>query len=385
MRNVIIFIFFLFAIDVIAQQEKQIMVGAEQMDQYLPLLKGKRVAILTNHSSMVGNTHLVDTLLSYSINIVNVFAPEHGFRGNQPDGAHIDNSKDQKTGIPIISLYGLNKNLPVEILENIDVLIFDIQDVGVRFYTYISAMAYAMKSCAEKGTSFIVLDRPNPNGMYVDGPMLDSAYTSYIGTLPLPIVHGLTIGELANMINGEKWMTEKTCPLTVIPVKNYNHLTKYNLPIKPSPNLPSDKSITLYPSLALFEGTVISVGRGTYQPFLQIGHPQFTDLKHSFTPASIPNMSAKPPLENKKCYGYSFENVTVKPAFTLKYLLEFYNKYDQKDEFFSPYFNKLVGNGETMKQIKAGLSEAEIKETWQPGLNKYKLMRKKYLLYKDFE
>ncbi|MEQ8576067.1 MAG: DUF1343 domain-containing protein, partial [Fulvivirga sp.] len=297
-----------------AQQEqnqaadKTIRVGAESLDEYLPLLKDKKVALLANHSSLVGKTHLVDTLLSNDVNIVKVFAPEHGFRGDRPDGATIDNTKDPNTGIPIVSMYGKNKSLPVELLEGVDVLIFDIQDVGVRFFTYISAMAYAMKSCATSGTKFIVLDRPNPNGMLVDGPMLDSAFSSYVGALPLPAVHGLTVGELAKMINGEGWTGNKKCDLTIIPVKNYDHSMPYILPVKPSPNLPSDKSIILYPSLALFEGTAISVGRGTYKPFIQYGHPSFTDLKHTFTPVSIPDMSAKPPLENQKCYGYSFED-----------------------------------------------------------------------------
>ncbi|MEQ8476282.1 DUF1343 domain-containing protein [Fulvivirga sp.] len=376
-----------------AQQEqnqapdKTIRVGAESLDEYLPLLKDKKVALLANHSSLVGKTHLVDTLLSNDVDIVKVFAPEHGFRGDRPDGATIDNTKDPKTGIPIVSMYGKNKSLPVELLEGVDVLIFDIQDVGVRFFTYISAMAYAMKSCAASGTKFIVLDRPNPNGMLVDGPMLDSAFSSYVGALPLPAVHGLTVGELAKMIHGEGWTGDKKCDLTIIPVKNYDHSMPYILPVKPSPNLPSDKSIILYPSLALFEGTAISVGRGTYKPFIQYGHPSFTDLKHTFTPVSIPDMSAKPPLENQKCYGYSFEDKDVKHEFTLKYLLDAYNKFEDKESFFlkTNYFNLLMGTDKTMQQIKAGMSEVAIKATWKSDLDTYMVMRKKYLLYKDFE
>lgn len=376
-----------------AQQEqnqvpdKTIRVGSESLDEYLSLLKDKKVALLANHSSLVGKTHLVDTLLSNDVDIVKVFAPEHGFRGDRPDGATIDNTKDSKTGIPIVSMYGKNKSLPVELLEGVDVLIFDIQDVGVRFFTYISAMAYAMKSCAASDTEFIVLDRPNPNGMLVDGPMLDSAFSSYVGALPLPAVHGLTVGELAKMINGEGWTGDNECDLTIIPVKNYDHSMPYILPVKPSPNLPSDKSIILYPSLALFEGTVISVGRGTYEPFIQYGHPSFTDLKHSFTPVSIPDMSAKPPLENQKCFGYSFEDKDVKHEFTLKYLLDAYNKFEDKESFFlkTNYFNLLMGTDKTMKQIKAGMSEVAIKATWKSDLDTYKIMRKKYLLYKDFE
>ena len=393
MRHYFLLILIIISSGCDAQKQKNqesvnsITVGAEQLNDYLPLLKGKKVALLANHSSLVGKTHLVDTLLGHKVNIVKVFAPEHGFRGDRPDGATVDNTKDPKTGISIVSMYGKNKSLPVELLEGVDVLIFDIQDVGVRFFTYISAMAYAMKSCAATGTEFLVLDRPNPNGMLVDGPMLDSAFSSYVGMLPVPAVHGLTVGELAKMINGEGWTGDSKCKLTVIPVNNYNHSMPYDLPVKPSPNLPSDKAITLYPSLALFEGTVISVGRGTYQPFLQYGHPSLTDLKHTFTPVSIPNMSAKPPLENQKCYGYSLENVDVKHGFTLKYLLDAYNKFEDKESFFlkTNYFNLLMGNNKTMQQIKAGMDEEAIKATWKPDLEAYKVMRKKYLLYKDFE
>lgn len=393
MRHYFLLILIIISSSCTAQQEqnkepnKSIKVGAESLAEYLPLLKDKKVALLANHSSLVGKTHLVDTLLSNDVNIVKVFAPEHGFRGDRPDGATIDSTKDPKTGIPIISMYGKNKSLPQELLEGVDVLIFDIQDVGVRFFTYISAMAYAMKSCAASDTEFIVLDRPNPNGMLVDGPMLDSAFSSYVGALPLPAVHGLTVGELAKMINGEGWTGDNNCDLTVIPVKNYDHSMPYILPVKPSPNLPSDKSIILYPSLALFEGTAISVGRGTYEPFIQYGHPSFTDLKHTFTPVSIPNMSSKPPLEGQQCFGYTFEEKEVEPGFTLRYLLEAYKRFEDKDAFFlkTNYFNLLVGNGQTMEQIKLGMNEDEIKATWQTGLDKYKTLRKKYLLYKDFE
>lgn len=393
MRHYFLLILIVISASCNAQSQKeektspQLKVGAENIDDYLPLLKDKKVALLANHSSLVNKTHLADTLLSLDINIIKVFAPEHGFRGDRPDGETIDSSKDPKTGIPIVSMYGKNKSLPASLLEDVDVLIFDIQDVGVRFFTYISAMAYAMKSCAISDTKFLVLDRPNPNGMFVDGPMLDSAFSSYIGMLPIPVAHGLTVGELAEMINGEKWIGDKPCDLTVAKITGYNHKMGYDLPVKPSPNLPSDKSIILYPSLALFEGTAISVGRGTYEPFVQYGHPSFTDLKHTFTPVSIPNMSSKPPLENQKCYGYSFENTEVKPEFTLRYLLDAYNQFQDKESFFlkTNYFNLLVGNDQTMKQIKSGMTEAQIKATWQADLEKYKTKRKKYLLYKDFE
>lgn len=363
----------------------EIIVGASRLDQYLPILKDKKIAVLANHSSLIGETHLIDSLLSLDISIVKVFAPEHGFRGNKSDGATINDSKDEKTGLPIVSIYGKNKYLPKEHLSDVDILLFDIQDVGVRFYTFISAMHYAMKACAESNTAFMVLDRPNPNGMYVDGPVLDSALSSYVGVHPIPVVHGLTVGELAHMINGEGWLGEKQCELTVITTLNYSHDLEYSLPVKPSPNLPNDQSIKLYPSLALFEGTEISVGRGTYKPFLQIGHPAFTDLSYSFTPASIDGMSKYPPLEGKTCYGYNLEEIDFKPQFTLNYLLEFYERFPKEQPFFKDYFHKLIGNTETMEQIKSGMSEEEIRETWKADLDNYKLTRKKYLLYPDFE
>jgi uncharacterized protein YbbC (DUF1343 family) len=360
--------------------------GDNQINQYLPLLQNKRVAIVANHSAMIAGKHLIDTLLSLDINVTKVLAPEHGFRGDKSDGALINDGKDEKTGIPIISMYGKNKTLDSVIFNNIDIVIFDIQDVGVRFFTFISAMHYVMEACAVSNTPLIILDRPNPNGMYVDGPILDSDYQSYVGIHKIPLVHGLTVGELAKMINGEGWLKDAAkCSLTVITVKNYSHAMSYHLQTKPSPNLPNDLSIALYPSLALFEGTQISVGRGTYKPFLQVGHPSFKDLTYNFTPVSIEGMSKYPPLEGQVCYGYNFENMDFKPHFTLQFLIEFYNKFEDKDDYFKDYFNKLIGNGETMKQIKAGLSEAEIKATWQPQLDQYKIMRKKYLLYPDFE
>ncbi|QSE99276.1 exo-beta-N-acetylmuramidase NamZ family protein [Fulvivirga lutea] len=362
-----------------------IVVGAEQTQLYLPLLNDKKVALLANHSSLVGEQHIVDVLLANKVNIVKVLAPEHGFRGDKSDGVDIKDAKDEKTGIPIVSIYGDNKYIPEKLISDVDVLLFDIQDVGVRFYTFITAMHYAMEACAKTGTKFIVLDRPNPNGMYVDGPILDPKKKSYVGVHPIPIVHGLTVGELATMINGEGWLEAGKCELTVIFVKGYTHSTVYSLPVKPSPNLPNDQSIKLYPSLALFEGTAVSVGRGTQQPFTIIGHPELTELKYSFTPKSIPGMSVNPPLEGKKCYGYDLSKIDFKPHFTLKYLLEFYEMFDEQDQFFKDYFNKLVGNDSTIQQIKAGLSERDIKATWASKLNAYKKMRKKYLLYKDFE
>ncbi|HNP19085.1 MAG TPA: DUF1343 domain-containing protein [Fulvivirga sp.] len=360
--------------------------GDVQLDRYLPLIKDKRVAVVGNHSASISDTHLIDTLLSLNINVVKALAPEHGFRGDKSDGAMINHDVDAKTGIPIISMYGKTKTLDPALFKDIDVVIFDIQDVGVRFFTFISAMHYVMEACAESGTPLIVLDKPNPNGMYIDGPVLDSSQRSYIGVHKIPVVHALTVGELAEMINGEGWLTNAAkCDLTVIPVKNYTHKMPYHIAVKPSPNLPNDLAITLYPSLALFEGTQISVGRGTYKPFLQIGHPSFTDLEYTFTPVSIEGMSKYPPLEGQVCHGYNLENIDFKPHFTLKYLIEFYQKFDDKEHFFKPYFNKLIGNTVTMEQIEAGLSEKEIKASWQPELSKYKNMRKKYLLYPDFE
>lgn len=385
MRIVLLLFAFTYSSFLAEAQSANVIVGAEQTDQYLPLLKNKKVGVLANQTSVIGDKHIVDVLQTNNINVVKVFAPEHGFRGNKSDGMDIKNSIDQLTGIAIESIYGENKYIPAKLLYGLDVVIFDIQDVGVRFYTYISAMQYMMDACAKTNTKFIVLDRPNPNGMYVDGPILDPKLKSYIGVQPIPVVHGLTVGELAQMINGECWLENGKCDLTVIPVKNYNHKTVYSLPIYPSPNLPNDQAIKLYPSLALFEGTVISVGRGTYEPFTQIGHPEFTDLPHNFTPESISNMSVNPPLEGKKCYGYNLKDIAFKPQFTLKYLLEFYEQFENKSAFFTSYFNKLIGNTVTMQQIKDGLSEKEIKATWATKLSAYKKMRKKYLLYADFE
>lgn len=389
MKHILILIIALFCLPNCKGQRAieaaEMSIGAENIEAYLPLLQNKRVGILANHSSLIGKTHLVDTLLSLNIEVIKVFAPEHGFRGDRPDGALISNSKDVATGLPIVSLYGKNKTLPVELLQDIDVLLFDIQDVGVRFYTYISAMHYAMESCATSGKQFIVLDRPNPNGMYIDGPILDSAKQSYVGMHTIPVVHGLTVGELAKMINGEGWLKDGQCDLTVVPVNNYNHSMSYSLPVKPSPNLPNDQAIVLYPSLGLFEGTDISVGRGTYEAFLQIGHPTFINMPHQFTPVSIEGMSKYPPQENNTCYGYDLSKIDFKPQFTLKYVIEFYQLFGDKENYFKDYFNTLIGNTITMKQIEDGMSEEEIKSHWQEDLNSYKAMRKKYLLYPDFE
>jgi uncharacterized protein YbbC (DUF1343 family) len=371
----------------------KIMVGAAQFQTYLPLLTGKRIALLVNQTSMVDNTHLVDTLLSINeaqdlgISIDKVFAPEHGFRGQADAGEKVSNGIDPHTGIPITSLYGNNRKPTPEQLEGLDWVIFDIQDVGVRFYTYISSMHYLMEACAENGVKMMVLDRPNPNGMYVDGPVLDMAQQSFVGMHPIPIVHGLTVGEFAQMINGEQWLdSAANCDLTVINMENYTHKMTYSLPVKPSPNLPNDLSIALYPSICLFEGTDISLGRGTYAPFQHIGHPDFASVSsYSFTPTSIEGMSKYPKHQDKECFGIDFSTVPPTYGFSLKHLIDYYHQYEVKEQYFNDYFKKLAGNDKLSQQIKDGLSEQEIRATWEVDLQNYKQVRKKYLLYADFE
>lgn len=365
------------------QVDEELLVGAQQFEKYVPLLNNKRVAVVANHSALIGNIHLVDTLLAEGVEIKKVMAPEHGFRGDKSDGAEIEDGKDTKTELPIISIYGKTKKPSPEMLRNVDVIIFDIQDVGVRFFTFISTMHYVMEACAENNKQIIILDRPNPHGMVVDGPVLNLKFQSFVGMHPIPTIHGLTVGELALMINGEGWLENGAkCTLTVIPIKNYTHNTPYELPVKPSPNLPNQKSIELYPSLALFEGTQVSIGRGTQEPFLQYGHPSFkTD--YSFTPVSIPGMSKYPPLEGKTCYGYYLADADVKAGLDLSYLLNAYNDFPDKDSFFKPYFNKLLGNDLTMQQVKDGLTEEEIKSSWTEALLTYKEIRKKYLIYPE--
>jgi uncharacterized protein YbbC (DUF1343 family) len=362
-----------------------LLTGADQLDLYLPLLKGKRTALVVNQTSIVKNQHLVDTLLSQNIQITKVFAPEHGFRGDADAGEHVKNSIDTRTQLPIISLYGDNKKPTAAQLSDVDVLLFDIQDVGARFYTYISTLHYVMEACAEQNKLLLVLDRPNPNGHYVDGPILDKKFQSFVGMHPIPIVHGLTVGELASMINGEKWLAGgKTCQLEVITNKNYDHNTPYSLPVKPSPNLPNDQAIKLYPSLCFFEGTIISLGRGTHYPFQVIGYPDERFGNFTFTPVSIVGMAKNPPHENKVCYGLDLRDTKLSENFTLEYLIKFYQLAPDKDKFFNAFFNKLAGNDILQKQIKDGLSENEIKKSWEKDLNAYKIMRKQYLLYPDF-
>lgn len=366
-------------------ENKTIEVGAAQLEQYLPLLENKKVGLVVNQTSVLNNTHLADTLLSLNVNVTQVFAPEHGFRGNADAGEKVKDGFDLKTKLPIVSLYGSNKKPSTEQLKDVDIVIFDIQDVGTRFYTYISTMHYVMEACAENNIPVIILDRPNPNGMYVDGPVLAPSLRSFVGLHPIPVLHGLTVGELAHMINEEGWLKGGVkCDLTVVKNINYHHKDRYSLPVKPSPNLPNDLSIALYPSLCLFEGTVISVGRGTYEPFQQIGHPDLKDMPYEFIPRRIDGMSKYPPHENEICYGIKFDKKPYSAGFTLKYIIDFYNKYDGDKAYFNNFFDKLSGSEMLAQQIKDGKSEREIRRTWQPHLDEYKSLRKKYLLYEDF-
>ncbi len=362
-----------------------IRVGAEQAQLYLPQLQGKKVGIVGNQTSILPQSnqqHLVDFLLENKIQVVKVFVPEHGFRGTADAGEKVNNSIDTKTGLPIVSLYGANKKPSAEQLKDLDVLVFDLQDVGVRFFTYISTLHYVMEACAEQGKPLILLDRPNPNGNYVDGPMLKKGFESFVGMHPIPIVHGLSIGELAQMINGEKWLKGGVkVNLTVIPVANWNHAMAYELPVKPSPNLPNALSIRLYPSTCLFEGTVVSLGRGTYFPFQVYGYPDAKFGDFSFTPVAIDGMSKTPPHQDKLCYGRDLRAESLEQPFTLSYLLEAYQRSEMKEKFFNSYFNTLVGTDELKKQILAGKTETEIRETWQQGLIDYAQLRKKYLIY----
>ncbi|HPF98072.1 MAG TPA: DUF1343 domain-containing protein [Mangrovimonas sp.] len=360
-------------------------VGANRTEKYIPLLKGKRVGIVANQTSVIfkdkNRTHLVDSLLALQVNVVTVFSPEHGFRGQADAAEHVADGVDTKTGLPIISLHGKTRKPLPEHLKAIDVMVFDIQDVGVRFYTYISTLHYVMEACAENNIPLIILDRPNPNGNYVDGPVLNPKHKSFVGMHPVALVHGMTIGEYAQMINGEKWLANGAqCDITIISVENYTHETPYSLPIKPSPNLPNDKAINLYPSLGLFEGTTINAGRGTDFQFQRYGAPFFPKTEFSYTP--LPNEGAKHPKhEGKLCYGVDLTQEPELHSFTLKYIIDAYQKTPKSDTFFGPTFTIHAGNETLQKQIAQGLSEAEIRKSWKEGLENYKTLRKKYLLY----
>ena len=362
-----------------------IITGAERTKEYLPLLTNKRIALVVNQTSTIGKTHLADSLLSLHVNITKIFGPEHGFRGTADAGAHIDNGKDPKTGLPIISLYGDNKKPTAEQLKDIDLLIFDIQDVGARFYTYISTLHYVMEAAAENGKQVIVFDRPNPNGHYVDGPVLDPENSSFVGMDKIPVVHGLTIAEYAQMLNGEKWLKNGVqCNLIVIQCLNYDHQKPYAPPIPPSPNLRDLQAIYLYPSLCLFEGTPISVGRGTDFPFKVFGHPTLNKYPFSFTPGPKPGAN-NPLLNGQRCYGVSFSEKTPEElrntGFTLKYLIEVYQQFPTKTGFFNNFFTNLIGNTETKNQIVGGLTEEMIRKSWKEDLDAFKVIRQKYLLY----
>jgi uncharacterized protein YbbC (DUF1343 family) len=371
-----------------------ILTGADQTSRYLPLLKGANVAIFANQTAMVGKTHLVDTLLKAGIHISKIFSPEHGFRGEADAGEHVGSATDPKTGIPIISLYGSKRKPSAEDLAGVDIMLFDIQDVGVRFYTYISSLQEYIGSAIQNHRPLIILDRPNPNGSYVDGPVLDKKFRSFVGMQPIPIVYGMTIGEYAKMLVGEQWLDSnintglKDFRLTIITCKNYTHHSRYALPVKPSPNLPNAQSVALYPSLCLFEGTALSLGRGTDKPFQQFGHPSLPKNLYHFTPASLPG-AKDPPLLNQTCYGYDLSKIDVAKAtgnkFSLQWLIKAYRLFPDKDHFFltNQFFNRLAGNDILQQQIKDGLTEKAIRQSWEPALSRFKAIRKKYLLYAE--
>lgn len=366
----------------------QVMVGADQTAQYVPLLTGKRVAVVANQTSVIGDIHLVDSLLRLGIDIRRVFGPEHGFRGKADAGEHLADNIDAATGLPVVSLYGKHRKPTATDMDSLDIVIFDIQDVGVRFYTYISTLHYVMEACAENNVPLLVLDRPNPNGFYVDGPVLDTARVrSFVGMHPVPLVHGMTIGEYAMMLNGEHWLKNgEVCQLMVVPCKNYTHRTHYQLPIKPSPNLPTYRSVLLYPSLGLFEGTFMSVARGTDFPFEAIGHPDYNVAPFRFTPHSVEG-AKYPPFKDVQCRGYdlrqiSIESLEADARINLKWLIDSYNYFLSKPDFFQSFVDKLAGP-ELRKQIEKGMTEAEIRQSWQDGLRDFQQIRKKYLLYEE--
>lgn len=389
------------------QSNAGIIPAADQLDKYMPLLKGKKVAMLVNHTSTIGNAHIIDALLKEGINIKVVFGPEHGFRGNAPDGAKIETTKDAKTGIPVVSLYG-KKNKPTpEDLKDVDVMVYDIQDVGTRFYTFISSMQYFMEAALENNIPLVILDRPNPNGFYVDGPVLDPKFRTFVGMQPVPVVYGMTTGEYAQMILQEGWLGEAAnkayenlkrirymdgatfFQLHVIPVANYTHKSRYVLPIKPSPNLPDMESIYWYASTCFFEGTVLSEGRGTPKPFQYIGHPDMPKNMFSFTPVATSG-APNPKHKDKVCYGYNLSGSTaevlkkIDNKIQISYLIDAYKQFPDKANFFNKGIDRLAGTDELAKQIKEGKTEQEIRKSWEPKLSEFKKIRKRYLLYEDF-
>lgn len=369
----------------------QLKVGADLTNEYLPLIEGRKVAVVVNHTSYVGQVHLVDTLLSLNVDLKKIFSPEHGFRGNAPNGAKIADSKYENDKVAIISLYGKKKKPGKDDLKGIDIIMFDIQDVGTRFYTYISTMSLVMEAAAENKIPMIILDRPNPNRHYIDGPVMEKEFKSFVGLHPVPIVYGMTIGEYAKMVNGEGWLKNGiTCELTVIKIQEYDHNYLYQLPIFPSPNLQTMEAIYLYPSLCLFEGTVVSVGRGTDHPFEIIGRPGFMEGNYKFTPRSIPGVSENPKYKGIECNGFNLKKfcrtyvITYRELY-LYWLKGFYDSSKGKNNYFTNYFDKLAGTDKLRKQIINGETIENIRKSWQKDLNEFKKIREKYLLYTDFE
>ena len=387
MNRKIILLFGLLLASLGAPAQDRIETGAEQTGRYLPLLEGRRVGIMTNHTGTVGRTHLVDTLRSLGVDIRVVFAPEHGFRGQADAGESVASYRDRKTGIDVVSVYGSTKRPPDSIMQRLDVLLFDIQDVGLRYYTYLSSMHYLMEACAANGKQLIVLDRPNPNGFYVDGPVLEAKHRSFVGMHPIPVVHGMTLGELARMIDGEGWLRDGLrCKLTVIPCRGYTHRSRYRLPTAPSPNLPNMRAVYLYPSLCFFEGTPISLGRGTDFPFQTYGHPKLQG-DFSFTPRS--NAGAKnPPLKDKLCHGV---DLRISPSderiwergVDLGYVIDCYRQLKRGEKFFTPMFDRLTGTDYVRQMILQGAGADRIKARWADDVERFKQTRKPYLLYEE--
>ncbi len=368
----------------------KIKTGAERTGRYFGKLRQrqKRIAIVANQTSMIGNVHLVDSLLNSGINVIKIFTPEHGFRGSADAGEEISNGTDHKTGLPIISLYGNHKKPTVEDLNDIDMVVFDMQDVGVRFYTYISTMTLVMEACAENNIPLLILDRPNPNGFYVDGPVLDTNYRSFVGMHPVPVVHGMTIAEYAHMVNDERWLKGKVkCDLDWVPCSGYTHSYFYNLPVRPSPNLPDMNSVILYPTVCFFEGTKASVGRGTDMPFSVAGYPTLTGGNITFTPTSRIG-AVNPPYKDQLCYGFDYrDSVNIlkeNPGIRIEWIINMYNADTAKATFFTSYFSTLAGTKELQKQIEEGYSASAIRESWRKALDNFLEIREKYLLYKDF-
>jgi uncharacterized protein YbbC (DUF1343 family) len=359
-----------------------LMTGAEQLDLIVGKVKGKNVALVVNYTATVGKTHLADTLKSLGVSLKKIMSPEHGFRGDAAAGEHVKDGIDPKTGLSVVSLYGKDRKPTAAQLADVDVVIFDIQDIGVRFFTYLGTLHYLMEACAENGKKVIVLDRPNPNASYIDGPIMQAEFKTFIGMHPVPVVHGLTVGEYAQMINGEGWLDgKKKCELEVVTMKNWKHSDEYILPLKPSPNLPTQQAILLYPSICFFEGTALSLGRGTQIPFQIIGHPDLKTLPFEFTPVDIPGMAIDPPLENKLCHGLDLRNVPAPKKVDLHYLIDMYNLFPDKEKFFVAHFARWAGTEDLARQIKQGMTEDQIRATWKKDLDAYRVKRQQYLLY----